>query len=215
MNRPSIKLASGANISYAKTGFWVFSFLLVLIWSAINPADRLTWWLEAIPAIAGFVLVVTTCGRFPLTTMLYWVILLHSWVLLIGAHYTYAEVPLFHTISDWLDYERNHYDKLGHFFQGVTPTLLAREVLIRKSVLQRGGWLALFCFSIALAFSAFYEILEWWVAALSGTQAEAFLGTQGYVWDTQSDMLLAALGAIISLLCLSRRHDRQLARFIE
>ncbi len=155
----------------------------------------------------GGVLLAATYNSFRLTPILYVFILLHCLVLMIGGHYTYAEVPFFDGL---LGSERNNYDKVGHFFQGFVPALLAREILIRKKVVNGRGWLVLFVISVCLAFSAFYELIEWWVALASGEEAEAFLGTQGYVWDTQSDMGLALLGAISSLLLLSGIHDKQL-----
>jgi putative membrane protein len=155
----------------------------------------------------GGVLLAATYNSFRLTPILYVFILLHCLVLMIGGHYTYAEVPFFDGL---LGSERNNYDKVGHFFQGFVPALLAREILIRKKVVNGRGWLALFVISVCLAFSAFYELIEWWVALASGEEAEAFLGTQGYVWDTQSDMGLALLGAVSSLLLLSGIHDKQL-----
>ena len=186
---------------------WLLVFFAVLTWSAINPHDRITWWLEVAPALIGFGLIVTTYKRFPLTPLLYGLILAHCVVLMVGGHYTYAEVPGF---SGWFGSERNNYDKIGHFFQGFVPAILAREILIRKQVVNGGRWLALFVVSVCLAFSAFYELIEWWVAEISGTAAEAFLGTQGYAWDTQSDMAFALVGSIIALLSLSTIHDRQL-----
>ena len=151
-----------------------------------------------------------TYKRFRLTPLLYFFILLHCIVLMIGGHYTYAEVPFFENL---FGAERNNYDKLGHFMQGFVPALLAREILLRKGVVNGRGWLNLVIISICLAFSALYELIEWWVAELTGEGAEAFLGTQGYVWDTQSDMALALLGAILSLLVLARLHDKQLKGF--
>ncbi len=145
--------------------------------------------------------------RFKLTSILYALILLHCIVLMIGGHYTYAEVPLFDGL---FGAERNNYDKVGHFFQGFVPALLAREILIRKHVVNGQWWLRLFVVCVTLAFSAFYELIEWWVAVLSGEGAEAFLGTQGYIWDTQSDMALALIGAISALVLLSKYHDSQL-----
>ena len=188
---------------------WLLVFFAVLTWSAVNPHDRITWWLEVAPALIGFGLIVTTYKRFPLTPLLYGLILAHCVVLMVGGHYTYAEVPGF---SGWFGSERNNYDKIGHFFQGFVPAILAREILIRKQVVNGGRWLALFVVSVCLAFSAFYELIEWWVAELSGEGAEAFLGTQGYVWDMQSDMALALLGSIVGLLSLSKLHDGQLRR---
>jgi putative membrane protein len=152
-------------------------------------------------------LLAVTYNSFRLTTVLYILILLHCIILMVGGHYTYAEVPFFNNL---FGSERNNFDKLGHFFQGFMPALLAREILIRKTVVNGDAWRVLFIISICLAFSAFYELLEWWTALAVGEDAEAFLGTQGYVWDTQSDMALALLGAVSSLLLLSRIHDKQL-----
>ena len=185
-------------------------FLLVLVWSAIAPKDFYTWLLEAAPAIIGVLVLLVTYRRFPLTELLYVLILLHCIVLLVGAHYTYAEVPLFDTIKPWFGFERNNYDKLGHFVQGLVPAIIAREILVRNRVVASRAWLNFLVICICLAFSAFYELIEWWVALLSGTAAESFLGTQGYVWDTQSDMAFALVGAIAALLLLSPLHDRQL-----
>ena len=148
-----------------------------------------------------------TFNSFRLTSLLYFFILLHCIVLMIGGHYTYAEVPLFDNL---FGSERNNYDKIGHFFQGFVPALLAREILIRKKAVNGKGWLNTFIISVTLAFSAFYELIEWWVAVASGDDAVAFLGTQGYEWDTQSDMGLALLGAILAIILLSRIHDKQL-----
>nr|WP_298140912.1 DUF2238 domain-containing protein [uncultured Pseudomonas sp.] len=194
-----------ANIKY----LWIVIFGATLIWSGINPKDQLTWFLEVVPALIGFILLASTYRSFRLTPILYFFILLHCIVLMIGGHYTYAEVPFFDGL--W-GAERNNYDKLGHFFQGFVPALLAREILIRKRVVNGDFWRAFIIVSICLAFSAFYELIEWWVALASGENAEAFLGTQGYIWDTQSDMGLALLGAIISLLLLATPHNRQLER---
>jgi putative membrane protein len=184
-------------------------FFSVLTWSGIGPKDRFTWILEVAPALIGILLMAVTWRSFRLTPLLYFFILLHCTVLMVGGHYTYAEVPLFDNL---FGFERNNYDKVGHFFQGFVPALLAREILVRKQVVDGAAWRNLFVVSICLAFSAFYELIEWWVALASGEGAEAFLGTQGYAWDTQSDMGLALLGAICSLALLSRVHDGQLAR---
>ncbi|ASP47519.1 DUF2238 domain-containing protein [Cognaticolwellia beringensis] len=192
--------------------FWLTLFFVVLIWSGIGPKDQFTWFLEVLPAIIGLVLMAISLRSFPLTRLLYNFILLHCIVLMVGGHYTYAEVPLFDTIANWMGSERNNYDKVGHFFQGFVPALLAREILIRKCVVNGKAWLNVIIVSICLAFSAFYELIEWWVAVASGENAEAFLGTQGYIWDTQSDMALALLGAIVSIIVLATYHDRQLAK---
>lgn len=164
-----------------------------------------------LPALVGAVILVVSYKRFTLTPLLYLFILLHCIVLMIGAHYTYAEVPLFDGL---FGAERNNYDKLGHFFQGFVPALIARELLIRKNVVSGQGWLNFIVVSVALAISAFYELIEWWVALASGEEATAFLGTQGYVWDTQSDMALALLGAILAVTSMARIHDRQIKQLI-
>ena len=182
-------------------------FTIVLIWSGIDPKDQFTWFLEVAPAIIGGALLAATYHSFRLTPLLHFFILAHCIVLMVGGHYTYAEVPFFDGL---FGAERNNYDKVGHFFQGLVPALLAREILIRKDVVNGDTWRAVIIISICLAFSAFYELIEWCVALASGENAEAFLGTQGYVWDTQSDMGFALLGAICSLLVLSAPHNNQL-----
>ncbi len=189
---------------------WLCIFFVTLTWSAINPRDYPTWLLEVAPALIGLGIMAYTYNSFRLTPLLYWLILAHCIVLMVGGHYTYAEVPLFDDLKPVFGWERNNYDKLGHFMQGFVPAILAREILIRKAVVASAGWRNLFIISICLAFSAFYEMLEWWVAIATGTAAEAFLGTQGYIWDTQSDMAMALLGAVVALLTLARLHDRQL-----
>lgn len=189
------------------TLLWAVIFLVVLIWSGIEPKDQLTWFLEVLPAMIGGVILLLTRRRFPLTPLLYVLILMHCVILMIGGHYTYAEVPFFDGL---FGAERNNYDKLGHFFQGFVPALLAREILIRRNVVNGAWWLRLFVVSITLAFSAFYELIEWWVALASDEAADAFLGTQGYIWDTQSDMGFALLGALSCLLLLPVIHDRQI-----
>lgn len=178
----------------------------MFIWSAIAPKDYFTWFLEVLPALIGAVLLVATYKKFPLTPLLYFFILAHCVVLMVGGHYTYAEVPLFDNL---FGAERNNYDKVGHFFQGFVPALLAREILLRKKVINGRAWLNWITVSICLAFSAFYELIEWWVALATGENADAFLGTQGYVWDTQSDMGLALFGALCALL-LSTIHNQQI-----
>lgn len=187
-------------------------FVVVLVWSGINPKDQFTWFLEVAPAMIGGVLVLATYHSFRLTPLLYFFILVHCIVLMVGGHYTYAEVPLFENLSELFGSDRNNYDKLGHFFQGFVPALLAREVLIRKQVVNGTAWLNVFVVSICLAFSAFYELIEWWVAVASGEGAEAFLGTQGYVWDTQSDMALALIGAVLAVVLFAKFQDGQMKR---
>ncbi len=188
------------------------AYAVVLIWSGVNPKDQFTWFLEVAPALIGAVVLLLTYHSFRLTSLLYVFILLHFMVLMVGGHYTYAEVPLFDSIKEIFALERNNYDKVGHFFQGFVPALLAREILLRKNVVNGRAWLNLYILSVCLAFSAFYELIEWWVAIATGDNAEAFLGTQGYVWDTQSDMALALVGAITSIIVLSGFHDTQLKK---
>lgn len=182
--------------------------LFVLAWSGIQPHDQFTWFLEVFPAIIGIIILVSTYHRFKFTTLCYLLIAIHMIILMVGGHYTYAKVPLFDWIRDTFGFSRNHYDRVGHFAQGFVPAIIAREILLRKSPLNRGGWLFFIVVSICLAISAFYELIEWWVSVVTGTAADAFLGTQGDVWDTQWDMSLALYGAIISLLVLSKLHDR-------
>lgn len=189
---------------------WLIVFFSVLIWSAIGPKDQFTWFLEVLPALIALPVLFFTRNRFPMSPLAYLLILIHCVILMVGGHYTYAEVPLFDWISQLVDGDRNNYDKLGHLAQGFVPVILAREIFIRREVVKPGHWCNFLAVSFALAFSAFYELLEWWVALLTGEDAEAFLGTQGYIWDTQSDMGMALLGAIVSLLVLSRLHDRQI-----
>ncbi len=192
---------------------WLSIFFIALAWSAIDPKDQFTWFLEVAPALIGFVLIVLTYKKFPFTPLLYILILIHMIILMVGGHYTYAEVPLFDWIKEALDQSRNNYDKVGHLAQGFIPAILARELLLRKQIVQGSKiWLNYIIISIILAFSAFYELIEWWVALGTGEDAEAFLGTQGYMWDTQSDMMYALIGGIMALLLLSRLHDKQLAK---
>ena len=189
---------------------WLLVFAAVLVWSAINPVDYFIWLLEVLPAIIALLVLLVTRKSFPLTPLVYALILIHCIILMVGGHYTYAEVPLFDWIRDSLGLVRNNYDKVGHFAQGFIPAMVAREILIRKQVVAVRSWLAFLVVCFCLAFSAFYELIEWAVAIASGESAEAFLGTQGYVWDTQSDMAFALVGAVSALLLLGRLHDRQL-----
>ncbi|WP_299797586.1 DUF2238 domain-containing protein [uncultured Shewanella sp.] len=193
-----------------KRVIWLIVFFSVLIWSAIGPKDQFTWFLEVLPALIALPVLFITRERFPMSPLAYLLILIHCVILMVGGHYTYAEVPLFDWISQLVDGDRNNYDKLGHLAQGFVPVILAREIFIRREVVKPGYWCNFLACCFALAFSAFYELIEWWVALLTGEDAEAFLGTQGYVWDTQSDMGMALLGAILSILLLSRLHDRQI-----
>ena len=193
-----------------KSFLWLGIFLGVLAWSGIEPKDRLTWVLEAGPAIIGLLVMAKSQQSFPLTPLLYFWILLHCIVLMIGAKYTYAEVPLFDSIREAFGWERNNYDKVGHFMQGFVPALIAREILLRKKIVNTNSWRNFIVLSICLAFSAFYELIEWWAALLIGEDADAFLGTQGYVWDTQSDMAWALFGAMVCLVTLRKAHDQQI-----
>jgi putative membrane protein len=189
----------------------LLSFLAILGWSVIKPHDLFTWFLETFPAMAGAIILASTYGRFRFTTLVYVLVWLHAIILLVGGHYTYAEVPLFNWIRDAFDLSRNHYDRVGHFAQGFVPAMIAREFLIRKSPLKRGKLLSFVVVSICLAISAFYELIEFGVSVATGSAGDAFLGTQGDIWDTQKDMALALAGAVTSLLTLSRLHDRLLS----
>ena len=191
------------------------SFLAILIWSVIGPKDRFTWLLESFPAMVGAVILLATYRRFELTTLLYVLIWAHAIILVVGGHYTYAEVPLFNWIRDAFHLSRNHYDRVGHFAQGFVPAMIAREFLLRRSPLEPGKLLAYIIVSICLGISAAYELLEFGVSVLTGSAGDAFLGTQGDVWDTQKDMMMALIGSITALLTLSHWHDRQLARFVD
>jgi len=197
------------------TAVWLGVFFGVLIWSGINPKDGLTWVLEVFPAIAALIALAITRRSFPLTPLVYSLILIHSIILMVGGHYTYAEVPLFDWLREITSMTRNNYDKLGHLAQGFIPAMVAREILIRKAIINGAAWRNFFIVSFCLGFSAFYELIEWWVALLSDEAAESFLGTQGYVWDTQSDMAWALAGAIAALTLLGRYHDRQLRIFMK
>ena len=192
----------------------VFAALLlgILVYSGLAPYDRMTWALEVFPAAVALVLMVATYRRFPLTTLLYVCIFVHCLVLILGGVYTYARVPLGFQIADLLHLTRNPYDKIGHFFQGFVPALVTREILIRGAFVNGRRMRDFLITCVVLAISAFYELIEWWVAVLAGQGADEFLGTQGYAWDTQSDMLLALIGAIVALAFFSSWHDRQLAR---
>jgi putative membrane protein len=189
---------------------WLSIYFLVLIWSGINPKDYFTWFLEVFPALIGLFIMAVTYNKFRLTPLTYILILIHCIILMVGGHYTYAEVPLFNWIRDTFDMTRNNYDKIGHLAQGFIPAVIAREILLRLEIVIKKGWLSFIIICICMAISAFYELVEWWAALLSGQAAESFLGTQGYIWDTQSDMALALLGAILSLLLLSKIHDTQI-----
>jgi putative membrane protein len=190
--------------------FWALSLSAVFVWSAIRPHDYFTWALEVAPAVIGVLILTATYRSFRLTGLLYVLIWVHAAILMIGGHYTYAEVPLFNWIRDAFALSRNHYDRVGHFAQGFVPAMIAREVLLRKTPLKRGKMLFFLVLSICLAISATYELIEWLVAVLTGTAATAFLGTQGDVWDTQWDMFMCLTGAVTALATLSGYHDRSL-----
>lgn len=194
---------------------WLATFFGVLVWSGIGPKDGLTWFLEVLPALIAFVILTATRKRFPLTTLLYVLILIHAVILMIGGHYTYAEVPLGEWVRQAVDGTRNNYDKLGHLAQGFVPAIVAREIVLRLGVFTSRAWMNFFIVGLCLGISAFYELIEWWVALLSDEAADAFLGTQGYVWDTQSDMGVALVGAIAALALLGPLHDRQIAALKE
>lgn len=182
----------------------------MLLWSGIAPTDRFTWILEVVPAVIGAALLAATYTKFQFTPLVYSLVLIHCIILMVGGHYTYAHVPLFDYIAELSGSSRNNYDKLGHFAQGFIPALIAREIILRKRVIRGAAWQFFFIVSFCLALSAFYELVEWWVALATGENGDAFLGTQGYIWDTQSDMGMALLGAVVGLLSLRAFHDRQL-----
>ncbi len=194
---------------------WFLVLLLpVVAWSYHAPHDRFTWWLESVPAVVGTILIFVLQRKFPLSSLLLVLIWLHCVILVVGGHYTYAQVPLGEWAKGWFGWTRNNYDKLGHFAQGFVPAVLARELLLRTSPLAgppRSRWLGFLVVCVCLAFSAFYELIEWFTAVTSGDAANDFLGTQGDPWDTQTDMLMALIGATVSLLVLSRWHDRSVA----
>ncbi len=189
---------------------WVLIFTSCLVWSAYHPKDPLTWWLEVLPALVGALLMGITYRRFTFTRLVYGLALIHCIILMVGGHYTYAEVPFFDTLGSYFDWQRNNYDKLGHFAQGFVPAMVVREIVVRNHLIFGRLWQFIFVTSFCLAFSAFYELIEWWVAVATGEGAEAFLGTQGYAWDTQSDMAFALIGAVTALLLLSGIHNRQI-----
>lgn len=187
-------------------------FLFGLVFSAINPHDYFTWILEVFPAIIGFTVLLVTFKKFQFSYLTYFMILFHCYVLFIGGHYTYAEVPLFDWIREVFHQSRNNYDKVGHFTQGFVPAMITRELLIRKDVVKKGGWLSFLTVCVCLSISAFYEFLEWFVAIVSVQNSDSFLGTQGYVWDTQSDMLYAFMGALSMIILFSKNQDRQIEK---
>jgi len=184
----------------------------VLLWSVIAPRDLFIWFLEVLPVLVALPVLALTYRRFPLSRLAYVLILAHAVILIIGGHYTYAEMPLFNWLRDEFHLARNYYDRVGHVAQGFVPAIVAREILLRTSPLVRGKWLFFLVTCVCLAISASYEIFEWWVALASGSEAVAFLATQGDVWDTQWDMFLALVGVLMAQLLLRRAHDRSMAR---
>lgn len=186
----------------------------VLIWSGIGPKDYPTWVLEVLPVMIGLALIVPTYNKFRLTDLLYILIAIHCVILCVGGHYNYAEVPAGFWVQEWFGFSRNHYDRLGHFFQGFMPAILAREIFIRAKIVNGGKWIFILAVSVCLAFSAFYELIEWWVAIFAGDGSANFLGTQGDVWDTQWDMFIALIGAISSQALFWKLHDRQLSKIV-
>lgn len=199
-----------SDTSQAPQFAWISIFVAVLVWSGIGPHDYPTWFLEVAPAVIGAVVLWYTRDSFPLTSLVYVLVLVHCIILMIGGHYTYAEVPAFDWLQERYDLSRNNYDKVGHFAQGFVPAMVTREIVIRKKVFGSARWRDFFIVCFCLGFSAFYELIEWWVALLSEDAAESFLGTQGYVWDTQSDMFWALSGAVLALIVLGRWHDAQM-----
>jgi putative membrane protein len=187
-------------------------FVVVILWSGIQPKESFTWMLEVLPAIIGAIILIITRKSFPFTPLVYTFIFIHACILCVGGHYTYAEVPAFDWIKEVFHQSRNNYDKVGHFAQGFVPALIIRELFIRKEVVAKNGWLGFIVVSICMAISATYELLEWSVSLFSGEAGDAFLGTQGYVWDTQSDMLYATIGAISALILLSSIQNKQIQK---
>jgi putative membrane protein len=184
----------------------------VFVWSGISPHDRFTWILEVFPVMLGIPALIYLYPRFRFTPLVYTLIAIHAVILMVGGKYTYAEVPFGFWIQRTAGFARNHYDRIGHFAQGFVPAMVAREVFLRRSPLRGSRWLPFVVICFCLAFSAFYELIEFWTALATGGAADAFLGTQGDPWDTQWDMMLALMGSIAALLLLSRVHDRQLLR---
>lgn len=189
---------------------WIFIYFSVFIWSFINPKDLFTWFLEVFPAMIAFVVLAITYKNFRLTPLVYSLILIHCIILMVGGHYTYSEVPLFDFIKESFNQERNNYDKLGHLAQGFIPAMIAREIIIRKSIINIESWRNFFIICFFLALSAFYELIEWWVAIFTNEASNDFLGTQGYIWDTQSDIFWALIGSILALTILRNFHTKQL-----
>ncbi len=196
-----------------KKYYWLLAiFSISFLWSAISPHDYFTWFLEVFPAIIGLVILSITFKNFRFTYFTYCFILIHCIILFVGGHYTYAEVPLFNTIKEYFHQSRNNYDKLGHFTQGFVPALIVRELFIRRNIVKKGNWLAFLTVCVCVSISAFYEFLEWFVAVRTGESADSFLGTQGYVWDTQADMLYATSGAALVAYVVGKIQDKRIAK---
>ena len=196
--------------------YWILIILFFsgLTISAIKPHDYFTWALEVFPAIIGFFILLFTFKKFTFSYLTYVLILVHCYVLFVGGHYTYAEVPLFNWIQDVFHQSRNNYDKVGHFTQGFVPAIIAREIFVRFKIVKSGTWLSFVTICTCITISVLYEFLEGLVAILSGQSADSFLGTQGYIWDTQSDMLYAAIGAVCMVTCMSKVQDTQITRIL-
>jgi len=213
--RPAGLRVAAANPTFArqKMSLAILSafVLAVFVWSAIRPHDYFTWFLEVVPAILGIGILVVTYRRFQFTTLVYFLVSIHAAILMIGGHYTYAEMPLFNWIRDTFHLSRNHYDRLGHFTQGFVPAIITREFLLRTTPLKRSKTLNFLVLCVCEAFSALYELFEWRTAVAFGASADAFLGSQGDPWDTQWDMTFCLFGATVALLTLSRLHDKYLA----
>jgi putative membrane protein len=194
--------------------YWalIIAFFSGLILSGINPHDYFTWILEIFPAIIGFVILLFTFKKFRFCDLTYFLILIHCYILFTGGHYTYAEVPLFNWIKDVLHQSRNNYDKVGHFAQGFVPAIIARELFIRLKIVRPGLWLSFLTICVSVTISVLYEFFEWFMAVISGESADAFLGMQGYIWDAQSDMLFALIGAVCMIVFLSKFHDKQIVK---
>jgi len=189
---------------------YIIVFFLALVISGISPKNPFIWFLEVAPALIALVILVSTFKKFRFSNLVYFLILIHSIVLMIGGHWTYAEVPFFNWLRDMGIFSRNNYDKVGHFMQGFVPVLVAREILIRNVIVNGRAWTNFLSVSVVLAASAVYEFIEWWVSLLSGNMGDAFLGTQGYIWDTQSDMFFCLIGAGVAILILAKRHDNMI-----
>lgn len=196
------------------------SLLVVVLafwaWSGFEPHDtRLTWVLETVPVMIALPVMLLTYKRFPLTNLTYTLVAIQAMILMLGGHYSYAKVPLGFWMEDWFGWTRNNYDKIGHFMQGFGPAIYTREIMARRSPLRRGKWLGFVSIAVPLAFSALYEIVEWLASLSNPTDTEAFLGTQGYIWDTQSDMFWCLVGSIVALVLLTKLHNRCLLRIGE